>query len=407
MSLFIAGILSVAGSLVVPFFQVRETRVSTGHGLSLGLASPGFTVGLVVWAILAIWTLATRRSSRAGDRGVRRPQRVAPALLDACAVAIGPLVMMALADGSTRIAGGLPLMARVSFGPGLWLALAGAWLCAMGNGRRVQPGLAARRTVSALALAASAGAGIVLALSGAFSSLGMARELSSRAALVATAFAEHMAYAFLPTLLAAMIALPLGKASINKAWVEKPLFFTAAIAQTVPTLSLLGLLVLPLSALRTAVPALKAIGFSGTGWAPASIALFLYALLPLASTARAGFALVSPAAVEAATGLGMSGRQVFLKVELPLAAPALIAGFRTALAQNLGNAVLAGLIGGGGLGGVLFLGLAQAAPDLVYLGALPVAAAALAVDGSLSWAESVASRNAGQQRADELKEAVA
>jgi osmoprotectant transport system permease protein len=68
----------------------------------------------------------------------------------------------------------------------------------------------------------------------------------------------------------------------------------------------------------------------------------------------------------------MSSRQVFWQVELPLAFPVILSGIRTALTQTIGNTILAGLVGAGGLGSIIFLGLAQAAPDLILLGALPV-----------------------------------
>jgi len=78
--------------------------------------------------------------------------------------------------------------------------------------------------------------------------------------------------------------------------------------------------------------------------------------------------------------MGMSARRIFLAVEIPLSLPVIVSGMRTALTQSMGNAILAGLIGGGGMGAIIFLGLAQAASDLVLLGALPVAVSALLAD---------------------------
>jgi osmoprotectant transport system permease protein len=111
--------------------------------------------------------------------------------------------------------------------------------------------------------------------------------------------------------------------------------------------------------------------------------LFLYALLPIAGNTLAGFRTVPPDAIEAARGMGMTAGQRFWRVELPLAFPVIVSGVRTALTQNIGNALLAGLIGGGGLGALIYLGLAQAAPDLILLGALSVAILALAADRGL------------------------
>jgi osmoprotectant transport system permease protein len=102
------------------------------------------------------------------------------------------------------------------------------------------------------------------------------------------------------------------------------------------------------------------------------IVLFLYSLLPITRNTLAGFQVVSPEDRDTARAVGMSSRQVFWQVELPLAFPVILSGIRTALTQTIGNTILAGLVGAGGLGSIIFLGLAQAAPDLILLGALPV-----------------------------------
>ena len=150
--------------------------------------------------------------------------------------------------------------------------------------------------------------------------------------------------------------------------------------QTVPSIALFGLLMVPLSALATGAPALGALGIGGVGPAPAIIALILYALLPVARSTLAGLAAVPPAAVDAARGMGMTARQVFWQVEVPLALPVLLAGLRIVTVQTIGLAVVAALIGAGGLGSFVFEGLGQFATDLVLLGAVPAILLALSVD---------------------------
>ena len=150
--------------------------------------------------------------------------------------------------------------------------------------------------------------------------------------------------------------------------------------QTIPSIALFGLLLVPLSALAIAAPALAALGIGGIGPAPAVIALILYALLPVARSTLAGLAAVPPAAADAARGMGMTGRQLFWRVELPLALPLLLAGLRIVTVQAVGLAVIAALIGAGGLGSFVFEGLGQYAADLVLLGALPAILLALSVD---------------------------
>src|SRR6185312_13550058 len=139
-------------------------------------------------------------------------------------------------------------------------------------------------------------------------------------------------------------------------------------------------LIVPLSALASAVPALGALGVGGVGPAPAIIALILYALLPVARNTLAGIAAVPPAAIEAARGMGMTRRQVFWQIEMPLALPVLLAGLRIVTVQTIGLAVVAALIGAGGLGIFVWEGLGQYAVDLVLLGALPAIFLALAAD---------------------------
>jgi osmoprotectant transport system permease protein len=128
------------------------------------------------------------------------------------------------------------------------------------------------------------------------------------------------------------------------------------------------------------VPALRALGIGGVGPAPAIIALTLYALLPIARNTLAGIGGVPGASIDAARGMGMTDRQVFRQVEVPLALPVLLAGLRVVTVQAIGLAVVAALIGAGGLGSFVFEGLGQYATDLVLLGALPAIVLALAVD---------------------------
>jgi osmoprotectant transport system permease protein len=158
------------------------------------------------------------------------------------------------------------------------------------------------------------------------------------------------------------------------------LFAILNLLQTVPSIALFGLLIVPLSALATAMPALGRLGIGGIGVAPAVIALVLYALLPVVRSTVAGISGVAAALIDAARGMGMTRHQRFWRVELPLAAPVLLAGLRIVTVQAIGLAVVAALIGAGGLGSFVFEGLGQYAADLVLLGALPAIVLALAAD---------------------------
>lgn len=141
--------------------------------------------------------------------------------------------------------------------------------------------------------------------------------------------------------------------------------------QTIPSIALLAFMV----------------PFLGVGVVPALIALWLYALYPIARGTYTGVRDADPAAVEAAEASGMTPRQRLLKVRLPLAAPVIMAGVRTAAVITVGATTLAAFIGAGGLGEPIVTGLALADTRMVLFGAIPAAALALVVDGALAVVE--------------------
>jgi osmoprotectant transport system permease protein len=146
--------------------------------------------------------------------------------------------------------------------------------------------------------------------------------------------------------------------------------------QTIPSIALFGILMVPLAALAAAYPWVGELGVHGIGAAPAVIALFLYALLPVVANTSVGLGRVSPAAVEAARGMGMTSSQVLWQIEFALALPVILTGIRIVLVQNIGLVTIAALIGGGGFGTFVFQGIGQTAIDLVLLGAIPTVALA-------------------------------
>ena len=189
-----------------------------------------------------------------------------------------------------------------------------------------------------------------------------------------------------------LIGVPLGVALVRRPRRQGPLFAVLNLLQTIPSIALFGLLLVPLSALAQRGARPRALGIGGIGPAPAVIALILYALLPIVRNSVAGIAGVDPAVIDAARGMGMTRRQLFWRVELPLALPLLLAGLRIVTVQAVGLAVIAALIGAGGLGSFVFEGLGQYAADLVLLGALPAIMLALAADFLLQMLSTLASR---------------
>ena len=157
-------------------------------------------------------------------------------------------------------------------------------------------------------------------------------------------------------------------------------------------LALFGLLIPLLSALLGAAPFLRSAGLEAIGTTPALIAVAVYAALPLWGAVVAGLGAADAAAVAAARAMGMAEARIAAEIRIPLGLPVFAAGLRVAAVQCIGLATLGGLVGAGGLGAVVFEGMAQFAADLILLGALPIVALALLADALLRGLEARAAR---------------
>ena len=226
-------------------------------------------------------------------------------------------------------------------------------------------------------------AGVSIALgallwSGAWNDLSILKEYATRAAPFWQEARTHLLLAFGSVAIATLVGVPVGILCYRVRPVRAAVLNVLNIVQTIPSIALFGLLIAPLAWVAATVPGAKAIGISGIGIAPAMVALFAYSLLPIVSNTVVGLQSVSPAAVDAALGMGMTSRQRLFGVELPLAFPVILTGIRIVLVQNIGLATIAALIGGGGFGVFVFQGIGQTAMDLVLLGAVPTVALAFA-----------------------------
>ena len=272
-----------------------------------------------------------------------------------------------------------PRAARTSLGGGFW----GLFICATLALVDAAHRLRLRPFSRFLAGAAVIGAVLLLAASGALDELAIMKEYAARRGLFADAVIRHVAIvlgALLPTVL---LGAPLGILAQRRPALRAGLFPALNLVQTIPSIALFGLLIAPLSALAGYFPGLAALGVAGVGVTPAVIALVLYSLLPIVRNTTEGLDAVSPAAVEAARGIGMTRGQIFRYVEMPLALPVLLSGLRIATVQAVGLVAVAALIGAGGLGAIMFQGLFADALDLVLLGAVPIILLALAADALL------------------------
>lgn len=199
--------------------------------------------------------------------------------------------------------------------------------------------------------------------------------------------ASHLALVLVALVVAIALGLPLAVALAPRPRLAGPVVTVAGAIQTVPGLALLALMVPVLAATGG-----LGIGLSSFGFAPAAIALTLYALLPILRNAITGLRGVDAATVEAARGMGMAPRQVLRLVELPLAAPVIAAGIRTASVWTVGAATLATPIGQPCLGNYIFAGLQTRNWAMLLVGVLAAAALALILDAILAATERAVSR---------------
>jgi osmoprotectant transport system permease protein len=184
---------------------------------------------------------------------------------------------------------------------------------------------------------------------------------------------QHIGLVAVSVGFAVAIGIPLGILITRRPRFRGPVLAVANVVQTIPSLALFGFLL--------AVP------FIGLGARNAVIALIVYSLLPIIRNTYTGITGVDPSIREAARGMGMTDRQLLRMVELPLAAPVILAGVRVAAVVAVGIATIAAAIGAGGLGVFIFRGLSMVDNGVIMAGAIPAAVLALLVDGGLHLVE--------------------
>ncbi len=384
-ALVLAGI---AAALGLAFLTHAPNRLVAGTGISLAHVvrvvgeTDGFHVGRGLALLLTL--LLTLLPALLLVAGVfMRPARGTHVVVGVAATLLPAGLVWLAADHATRLAATAPDtasgIARTSFGGAFWLLAALSWLVATDAIQR----LALKPAYRLLAGAAVIAPVLALLAGGALNQLSLLKEYANRHDVFNAALVQHVHIVVASLLPALVIGVPLGIASVRRNRLRPPLFAVLNIIQTVPSIALFGLLMAPLALLAASVPALAQWGIKGIGLAPAVIALTLYSLLPVVRSTAAGLSQVPQPVVDAALGMGLTQRQIFWKVELPLALPIFLSGLRVATVQAIGMAVVAALIGAGGFGAIMFQGLLSGALDLVLLGVLPVVAMAVVVDALL------------------------
>lgn len=178
---------------------------------------------------------------------------------------------------------------------------------------------------------------------------------------------EHLWLTGAAMLFASAIAIPLGVALTRSPRLAKPVIGFANVIQTIPSLALFGFL-LPVPWLGDRAARLAIVALTG------------YALLPILRNTYAGITGIDPTLIDVARALGMTSMQRLFKVEMPLASGVILAGLRTATVTCVGVATIAAAIGAGGLGELIFRGVASVDNSLVLAGAIPAALLALGAD---------------------------
>lgn len=348
--------LILVSTFALPFIVVKPNRILEGQGHMLIDALPSVS-GIALAAALVIVGLCLLLRLPASAR---------------LAIVTAALLAVILALGSAASAGLPPgnSYARVSPGSGFWLLLFALSLAFVDVIARLKLSPITRLVLLVIAIAVIGG----IFASGILADISVMKEYANRSEAFWAEMSRHAMLALGSMLVAFLIGLPLGVVCHRVSWLRAAALNILNILQTIPSIALFGLLILPLGWVAAHIPGAAAIGISGIGTAPAFVALVLYSLLPVVANTVAGLENVPREANDAARGAGMTDLQRLFSIEFPLTFPSLLAAIRIVLIQNIGMATIAALIGGGGMGVFVFQGLGQSAMDLVLLGALPTVA---------------------------------
>ncbi|MFO1039353.1 MAG: ABC transporter permease [Geminicoccaceae bacterium] len=348
------------GTSLLPLLVFKANRIAAGDPLRVTAALPPVTATILLLVLAAAGLVVLF---------VRNPVvRLAAAVtgLVALTLAVGHGATTLVADGERY--------ARVALGGAFWVLLVTLALLVTDAMARLRFGPLAR--IAALAITAAAVA--ALFASGSWNDLSVMREYASRSTTFWREAERHVLLSVGSLAAAALVGLPLGVLAHRRPRLRAAMLQTLNLIQTIPSIALFGILMAPLGYLAANVPLAAALGIRGIGVAPALLALFLYALLPVVANTVIGLGQVAPAVVDAARGMGLTDRQILTRIELPLAFPVILTGIRIVLVQSIGLVTVAALIGGGGFGTFVFQGIGQTAMDLVLLGAIPTVALAFA-----------------------------
>lgn len=362
--LLVLAILLVLSGTGLSFVSHAPNRLISGQGISLlSLIS-----GSGWWWLIPILILLTFAFLK---------QNI---LLYWLTVLLAELLLLGLlllaGKTAVQLAGGGESLARTSLGGGFWLMSGMSLLIAVDSLSRAIVNPVWGSVANVLLLLPV----VILLMMGQLDQLSLMKEYVNRQDVFNDALWQHLQILLATLIPAILLGIPLGLLCFRSHHFQSTIFSTLNIIQTIPSIALFGLLIAPLAGLAAAIPWLAEHGVSGIGLAPAIVALVLYALLPLVRNVVAGLESVPDSVVESARGMGMTRSQLFFRVQIPIAMPLILSGIRIVAVQTVGLAVVAALIGAGGLGAIVFQGLLSSALDLVLLGVIPVIVMAVVVD---------------------------
>nr|WP_276532831.1 ABC transporter permease [Enterobacter hormaechei] len=350
-------------AVALPFVNVAPNRLVSGEPRAL-------------WQIWAFTPLLLGAALASTVALAFWPGRTALWLTFLLSEALFIVLFWSAGQAATQMAAVESPLARTSVGSGLWLWLALCLLVCSDAIRRLTPQPVWRWLLNAQFWVIP----LLILFSGDLNQLSLLKEYVNRQEVFDNALAQHLTILFGTLIPALLLGVPLGMWCYRHTSRQGAVFTVLNVIQTIPSVALFGLLIAPLAGLVKSFPALAAAGIAGTGLTPALIALVLYALLPLVRGVVAGLSQVPPDVLESAHAMGMSARQCFWKIQLPLALPLLVRSLRVVAVQTVGMAVIAALIGAGGFGALVFQGLLSSALDLVLLGVVPTIALAVVLD---------------------------
>ncbi|KZL23612.1 ABC transporter permease [Pseudovibrio sp. Ad37] len=355
--LFFTGLGLVA--LYAPFMTLAANRIVAGEGVP-------------VWDVAGPEAVIPGFAGLLAGLALGLPAAWQVLRLTGAMIGIAALIWL-LMEGSTSLLEGAGTYARVSLGSGFWCLLAILLLLAADALSSLSPGPKMRGALLAVAIVVSA----MVLWSGVLTDLSIFREYASRQDAFFNAAWRHLGLAFGSLVVAAAIGFPLGVYCHRNKSLRSAVLPVLSFLQTIPSLAMFGIMIPLLAWVSSAIPGARELGVVGIGFLPAFLALVIYSLLPVVANTVAGLEATPIVTLDAARGMGMTRHQRLIQIQLPLGLPVMLAGLRIVLVQNIGLAVIAGLIGGGGFGTFVFQGLNQTATDLILLGALPTVILAL------------------------------